>query len=99
MSNGVDEPGGMQHEAVAEQTGGVKSHQRLLLPQVDRNCGGKKETEEEYEEEVVSKQLELGKVNIKTNLLLLESQHRVFGQVGEVQFGSEFLQFWVLAHQ
>jgi len=84
VSDGVDEPGGVEHQTIAEQTRHAVRDEGALLPKVDGHRRRNEETEERHEKEIV---------------FSLERQKRIVGQIGEVEFGAHFLQFGVFAHQ
>jgi len=80
----VDEPGGVQREAVAEQRSRVESNQRILSPQEHWNSGRQHEAEEDNQRQVV---------------FSLEGEHWIGGEIGQVKLRAHFLDLRVLLGQ
>lgn len=55
MSRGINEPGCMKREGIAEQCGCVKSNQRLFAPQVHRNGGWHQKAEKHHQRQIKPK--------------------------------------------
>ena len=54
MSSAVDEPGGVEEEAVPQETAGVEVDEGGLAPEFNGNNGGNKEAEDDDQVKVES---------------------------------------------
>lgn len=76
MSSAVDEPGGVEEEAVPQETASVEGDEGGLSPEFHGNNGGNKEAEDEDQGQVESS---------------LECANGIGEEVGQVEFSSLLL--------